>query len=256
MPRFAVVLSYDGTAYNGWQIQDNTPNTIQQILQDKARILFRCPIELIGCGRTDTGVHAENFVAHFDVDDASFITSLADPVYKWNALLPDDIVIHDLFEVQPLFHSRFDAVERTYHYHLHQRPNPFIRRFSYYQYGRLDFDKMNMAAETLLKHKDFTSFSKLHTDNDHNLCDIHYARWLPLGNHKWKFVIRANRFLRGMVRSVVGTLLWVGKDKITVDEFEQIILSKDRMKAGPNVPAHGLILTAVKYPFELKPLEK
>lgn len=251
MPRIAVQLSFDGTHFNGWQIQENTPNTIQQILQDKAAILFGAPIEMVGCGRTDTGVHAENFVAHFDVEDADKIFRLTDPVYKWNALLPDDIVIHQITVTHANFHARFDATERIYHYHLHQRPNPFIQRFSYYQYGKLDFEKMNLAAMLLLKYKDFTSFSKLHTDNEHNLCDIFFARWIPMGQGKWKFVIRANRFLRGMVRSIVGTLLWVGKDKITVNDFEDIIISKNRMNAGPNVPPNGLILSGVKYPFKI-----
>jgi len=248
MPRFVLILSYDGTGYNGWQIQENTPRTIQQVIQDKMSILFKAPVELTGCGRTDTGVHADFFVAHFDLGSSDILHEISDPVYKLNALLPEDIVIHDCLEVPETFHARYDAIEREYHYYLHQRRNPFIRLYSYFQYGRLDFEKMNKACEYLLGERDYSCFSKMHSDQENNICEIRFARWFYLGAGRWKFVIRANRFLRGMVRAIVGTLLWVGKDRITLREFEDIIRSGDRKKAGPNVPAHGLVLAAVRYP--------
>lgn len=248
MARYFLKLSYNGSIFNGWQAQDNTPNTVQQVIQEKMSLLLKEDIELVGCGRTDAGVHAKNYVAHFDCTIRDLAKLKAHWIYKFNTILPPEISISNITEVNENAHARFDAISRTYNYFLHQQKNPFIERFSFYAYGDIDFDLMNKAALVLLGSHDFTSFSKLHAQTKTNNCTITKAQWQKIGEGEWRFTIRANRFLRGMVRAVVGTLLLVGKNKITIDEFKKIIEAKNRSKAGNNVPANALFLVGIEYP--------
>lgn len=248
MARYFLKLSYNGANFNGWQAQDNTPNTVQQVIQEKMSLLLKEDIELVGCGRTDTGVHAKNYIAHFDSNIKDLAATKAHWIYKFNTILPSEISISNITEVDEKAHARFDAISRTYNYFLHQQKNPFIERFSYYVYGDIDFELMNKAALELLGNHDFTSFSKLHAQTKTNNCTITKAQWQKIGDGEWRFTIKANRFLRGMVRAVVGTLLLVGKNKITISEFKKIIDAKDRSKAGNNVPANALFLVGIEYP--------
>lgn len=248
MARYFLKLSYNGTSFNGWQVQDNTPNTVQQVIQEKMSLLLKEDIELVGCGRTDTGVHAKNYIAHFDSQCSDLISNKKHWIYKFNTLLPQDISISNITQVDEKTHARFDALSRTYYYFVHQHKNPFIERFSYYVYGDLDFDLMNRAAATLLNYKDFTSFSKLHTQTKTNNCTITKAVWQKIGDQEWRFTIRADRFLRGMVRAIVGTLIQVGRGKLTIEDFKRVIEAKDRSKAGNNAPANALFLTGIEYP--------
>lgn len=248
MQRFFISLSYNGTTFNGWQIQSNTPNTVQQVIEDKLSMILKERVELVGCGRTDTGVSAKNYMAHFDSSIADIEQNKSHWIYKFNTVLPESISINDIFEVKPAAHARFDATERTYYYHIHQHKNPFISQFSTYIYGELDFELMNKAALLLLEHTDFTSFSKLHAQTKTNNCKITKAVWQKTNTNEWRFVISADRFLRGMVRAIVGTLILVGKNKITLRDFDHIIECKDRSKAGNNMPPEALFLTRIKYP--------
>jgi tRNA pseudouridine38-40 synthase len=251
MARFFLTLSYNGTDFNGWQIQDNTANTVEQVLEDKLSMLLKEPIDLIGCGRTDTGVHARNYVAHFDSHCTDLIGNKNHWIYKFNTVLPSTIAIQDIQKVKDTAHARFDATRRVYYYYLSRQKNPFRDAFSWYVYGELDFDLMNKAAETLLEYEDFTSFSKLNTQNKTNNCRITRAVWQKSGAHEWRFTIRADRFLRGMVRAIVGTLVMVGKNKITVSDFRKIIEAKNRQAAGNNAPANALFLTGISYPKDI-----
>lgn len=248
MPRYFIELSYNGTAYNGWQIQQNTPHTVQQVLEDKISMLLKSKIELTGCGRTDTGVHASQYFAHFETDSLKSENDLENLTYKLNTVLPEDISVYSVFEVTPAAHARFDATERTYQYFLHQKKNPFIGNFSWYQYGNIDFEEMNRAADLLLQTADFTSFSKLNTQTKTNICYVSEAQWIQMNENEWCFVISADRFLRNMVRAIVGTVMLVGRKKINIEEFKNIIESKNRTNAGMSVPAHALYLTGIKYP--------
>lgn len=251
MARFFLTLSYNGTGYNGWQIQENAPNTIQQVLEEKLSMILKEKIEIMGCGRTDAGVHAKNFVAHFNSHCADLLANKSHWIYKFNTVLPVNVSIHNIQQVSTEAHARFHAEARTYYYFLHRQKNPFIENFSWYVYGEIDFELMNKAALILIDHSDFTSFSKIHTQNKTNNCKITKAVWQKVGEHEWRFTIRADRFLRGMVRAIVGTLILVGKNKITLSDFKKIIEAKDRGAAGQNVPAHALFLTGIKYPKAL-----
>lgn len=251
MARFFLTLSYNGSNYNGWQAQDNTPNTIQQVLEEKLSMILKEPIELIGCGRTDTGVHAKNYVAHFDSHCTDLISNKKHWAYKFNTVLPGSISVNNIQEVIPAAHARYNAEQRTYYYFVHQQKNPFIENSSWYVYGELDFDLMNKAAEILLETSDFTSFSKLHGQNKTNICTISKAVWQKLNDGEWRFMISADRFLRGMVRAITGTLILVGKNKLTITEFKNIIEAKNRNVAGQNAPANALFLTGIKYPKEI-----
>jgi tRNA pseudouridine38-40 synthase len=248
MARYFLTVSYNGTHFNGWQIQDNTPNTVEQVLEEKMGMILRESVDLTGCGRTDTGVNARNFVAHFDSSCPDLISNKKHWIYKFNTVLPPGIAVHDIREVQPHAHARFDATQRVYYYFISQAKNPFRDQFTWYVHGDLDFELMNRAAQILLRHNDFTSFSKLHTQNKTNLCRITRAVWIRSGTHEWRFSISADRFLRGMVRAIVGTLIMVGRSKISLSEFEKIILAADRNAAGANAPPHALFLTAIEYP--------
>jgi len=243
--RYFIQLSYKGTYYHGWQIQPNA-STVQETLENALSTILKEKIETVGAGRTDTGVHARMFYTHFD----SLRKELGRDkkiLFQLNGILPSDIAVQNIFFVNDDVHARFDALSRTYEYHIHQKKDPFLDDFSYYLYGNPDIEKMNRSAELLFDYTDFTSFSKLHTDVKTNDCKIIQAEWKK-ENHRLIFTIKANRFLRGMVRAIVGTMLELGFDKICLAEFCKIIEDKDRSKAGFSVPAHGLFLVDIEYP--------
>jgi tRNA pseudouridine38-40 synthase len=251
MARYFLTLSYNGAGFNGWQIQDNTPNTVEQVLEEKLSMLLKEKIDLVGCGRTDAGVNAKNYVAHFDSHCVDLIENKGHWIYKFNTVLPPSVAIQNIQKVMDEAHARFYAKQRVYHYYLGSFKDPFRDQFSWYVYGALDFELMNKAAAVLLEYEDFTSFSKLHTQNKTNNCRITKAVWQKSGPHEWRFTITADRFLRGMVRAIVGTLVAVGKNKITISDFKRIIEAKDRKVAGNNAPANALFLTGIEYPKEI-----
>jgi len=240
--RYFIELSYDGSGYHGWQQQSNA-DTVQGVLTNCVSTYLRKEVKLTGCGRTDTGVHANQFFAHFDVDSEIDESQAS---FNLNNMLPKDIAIQRIFEVADDLHARFSPLSRTYHYFIHQKKNPFIREHSYYFTGQLDLDKMNEGCQMLFEFKDFTSFSKVNTDTKTNDCEIMEARW-ELSSNGIVFIVKANRFLRNMVRALVGTMIDVGTEKISVSEFSDVIESKDRGKAGRSVPGHGLFLQAVEF---------
>ncbi|MCK4344064.1 MAG: tRNA pseudouridine(38-40) synthase TruA [Bacteroidales bacterium] len=246
--RYFIQLSYNGTNYHGWQIQPNA-STIQETLENALSTILKEKIETVGAGRTDTRVHARMFFAHFDTEKKD-LDKKKKIVFQLNGILPADIAVQNIFYVNDDVHARFDALSRTYEYHIHQKKDPFLDNFSYYLYGNPDIEKMNRASELLFDYTDFTSFSKLHTDVQTNDCNIIQAEW-EKENHRLIFTIKANRFLRGMVRAIVGTTLELGFGKICLAEFRKIIEDKDRSKAGFSVPAHGLFLVDIEYPEEL-----
>ncbi len=251
MARFFLTLSYNGKDFNGWQIQDNTPHTVEQVLEEKISMLLKENIDLIGCGRTDTGVNAKNYVAHFDSHCKDLVSNKSHWIYKFNTLLPDRIAVQNIEKVTDAAHARFGAVERTYHYFVSQKKDPFRNEFTWYVYGDIDFELMNRAAEMLLSHSDFTSLSKVNTQSKTNICKLSKALWQKSRENEWRFTISADRFLRGMVRAAVGTLLLVGKNKISLEQFNAILEAKDRKLAGVNAPPHALFLTGIKYPKEI-----
>ena len=243
--RYFIYLSYNGTNYHGWQVQPNAL-TVQETLNNALSTMLQEEIETVGAGRTDTGVHASFFTAHFE----SLNNKLDKDkkwVYKLNGILPDDIVINNITRVSPDAHARFDALSRTYKYHISKKKDPFNREFSYLLYGHLDINKMNKASLLLYDYTDFTSFSKLHADVKTNNCRVSLVKWEQIGN-QIIFTIKADRFLRNMVRAIVGTLLEAGRGKLGIDEFRKIIESKDRSQAAASAPAHGLFLTNIEYP--------
>lgn len=242
--RYFIYFSYNGTAYHGWQIQPNGIS-VQEVLTNALRTILREEIDIIGAGRTDTGVHARLMVAHFDTDNV--LVEAGDFIRKLNSILPKDIAAEKVMKVKTDAHARFDALSRKYEYHVYVGKNVFKEHQALRLYNPVDFELMNVAAAQLVNFTDFTSFSKLHTDAKTNNCVIAYAKW-EQKDDEWVFSIEADRFLRNMVRSVVGTLFDVGTGKITVHDFCQIIEAKDRCKAGVSVPAHGLYLVEIRYP--------
>jgi tRNA pseudouridine38-40 synthase len=248
--RYFLQFSYFGKHYNGWQIQQNTKATIQEVVQDNLSTLLRKVTEVVGCGRTDTGVHAKNYFAHFDSELQEIAKEKKQWLYKLNKISPPDIAYQDLVKVSDTASARFEAITRTYEYYIHQQKNVFLNDFSWYTNLNLNIEKMNEAAALLLQFDDFTSFSKLHTQNNTNICKIHNAKW-EIYNDQLVFTITANRFLRNMVRSVVGTLVDVGTEKTSILQFIEIIQAKNRNKAGMSVPAHGLFLTNINYPSSI-----
>ena len=246
MGRYFIHLAYNGACYNGWQTQPGLP-TVQQTLEQALSTLLREPVAVVGCGRTDTGVHASDFYAHFDLKDYEDARDPKDLVFKLNSFLPPDIAIFDIYPVADNAHARYDAVARTYQYHVSDRRLPF-RQGQYCRiYYRPDLDKMNEAAKVLMEYDDFTSFAKLHTQVKTNICHLTEAHWDTVGE-EWVFTIRSNRFLRNMVRSVTGTLLDVGRGKLSIEGLREIVEKKDRCAAGVSMPACGLFLTKVEYP--------
>ena len=273
MGRYFIHLAYNGANYNGWQTQPGLP-TVQETLEKALSTLLRQPIAVVGCGRTDTGVHASDFYAHFDIESTSQQVNKSTSVcedslsrclvdsltFKMNNLLPPDIAIYDIFPVADNAHARYDATARTYQYHVSDRRLPF-RQGQYCRiYFKPDIDKMNEAAQVLMEYDDFTSFAKLHTQVKTNICHLMEAHWdfVPVksyelkfkseAEYEWVFTIKSNRFLRNMVRSVTGTLLDVGRGKLSIEGLREIIEKKDRCAAGVSMPACGLFLTKVEYP--------
>lgn len=242
--RYFITLSYDGTHYHGWQIQPNGIS-VQETLQKALSTLLRQAIEVVGAGRTDAGVHAKMMVAHFDVN--SQLLDCAQLVYKLNKILPPDIAVQQVEPVEDDMHARFSATSRTYHYFIHLRKSPFLKAYSWYVYGNLDFERMNEAARTLLEYRDFTSFSKVNTDTKTNDCTVTKAVWEELSPGEWRFTISANRFLRNMVRAIVGTLVEVGRGKMSVEQFRKVIEQKNRCSAGESVPGNALFLVDIRY---------
>lgn len=244
MQRYFIYLAYDGTRYHGWQIQPNGDSVQQQLMNALQTLLRREVVEVTGAGRTDTGVHAKLMVAHFDHDEAIGYTLLAD---KLNRLLPPDISVFKVEPVNAEMHARFSAKARRYEYYVTLAKSPFLRQYRYKLHKVPDFQLMNQAAKMLLEVEDFTSFSKLHTDVKTNICHVSRAEWSQVDDVTWVFNIQADRFLRNMVRAIVGTLLEVGYGKLSLSDFQQVILRKDRCSAGMSVPAQGLFLADIQY---------
>ncbi|MBC8591957.1 tRNA pseudouridine(38-40) synthase TruA [Oscillospiraceae bacterium N12] len=247
MQRYFIYLAYDGTNYHGWQIQPNG-ESVQECLMKALSTFLRREVEVVGAGRTDAGVHASLMVAHFDNEEELEPSAVTE---KLNRLLPPDISVYKVCKVRSDAHARFDATARMYKYYVTTAKYPFNRQYRCRIYGSLDFDRMNEAAHTLFDYSDFTSFSKLHTDVKTNLCKIMQARWTQEDDTTWVFTIQADRFLRNMVRAIVGTLIEVGRGKLSVDGFREIIEQKDRCKAGTSVPGHALFLVNIDYPPEI-----
>lgn len=245
--RYFIYLGYNGKNYCGWQIQPNGA-TVQQTIEEAMATLFRKPVPIVGAGRTDTGVHARLMVAHFDWEEP--VNDLVFLAEKMNRLLPKDIAVHKIVPVRDEAHARFDATSRTYNYYITTQKDPFNHEFVYKIHSPLDYEAMNAACDILYRYIDFTSFSKLHTDVRTNNCRITHAGWKQEQN-VWAFTITADRFLRNMVRAIVGTLIEVGRRKLTIDGFEAIIQAKDRCKAGTSVPGHALFLADITYPEQL-----
>lgn len=248
--RYFIHLAYNGTNYCGWQTQPDGLPTVQLTIEHALSTLLRQPIGIVGCGRTDSGVHASDFYAHFDhkLFPETKPIDCQQLAFKMNSFLPEDIAIFDIRPVHAYAHARFDATARTYQYHLSNRRLPFKQGF----YDRIffvpDLDKMNEAAKVLMEYEDFTSFAKLHTDVKTNICHLSEAHWDAVGD-EWVFTIRSNRFLRNMVRSVTGTLLDVGRGKLSIDGLRAIVEKKDRCAAGVSMPACGLFLTKIEYDY-------
>ena len=238
-------LSYHGGNYCGWQIQPHDPS-VQETIEKALATLLRTPTPITGAGRTDTGVNAMMMVAHFDV--AEPIAQVPLWLRSLNGILPRDIAVQRLAAVHSNAHARFDAVSRTYKYFTHLHKSPFLHTLSYRCRPGIDYDLMNEAAAQLLHYTDFTSFSKLHTDVKTNNCHITHAQWTREGE-QWVFTITADRFLRNMVRAIVGTLMDVGTHKISVSRFCEIIEKKDRCSAGTSMPGHALFLWDITYPY-------
>lgn len=241
--RYFITFSYDGTAYHGWQIQPHSVS-VQEEIQKALSTLLRRPMEVVGAGRTDTGVHARKMFAHFD---SEYELECPQLVYKLNKLLPRDIAVQQVERVDDDMHARFSAKSRTYHYYVHLDKNPFLRSYSWQVYGNPDFELMNRAAAVLMEYTDFTSFSKVNTDTKTNDCTITEAHWDRVADGQWRFTITANRFLRNMVRAIVGTLMEVGRGRMTIEQLRNVVDAKDRCRAGDSVPGNALFLVDVKY---------
>lgn len=244
--RYFIKFAYNGKNYFGYQIQPNAVS-VQETLEKALSLLLKQPITIVGAGRTDSGVHAKQMFAHFDVEEEIDSPTL---VKKLNSFLPKDIVIYDFIKVDNEAHARFDATKRTYEYEIHTFKDAFINEGSWYQHQELDVEKMNKACEILFDYNDFECFSKVHTDVHTFNCKIYEANWQQ-NNNQLKFTISADRFLRNMVRAIVGTMINIGIGKISIEDFRKIIESKDRSQAGFSVPAHGLYLVKVEYPYLL-----
>jgi tRNA pseudouridine38-40 synthase len=245
--RYFVTFSYDGSRYHGWQIQPNG-DSVQQQLQHALSLLLRCDVTVTGAGRTDAGVHARMMVAHFDVDVVSPLLSTPEQLaYKLNRLLPCDIAVSKVEQVTDDLHARFSATSRMYRYYVHTAKNPFLRNTSCEIHYPLDFNKMNEAANVLMEYEDFGAFCKAHADVKTTLCHVKTARWYQTSPTTWYFEIRANRFLRNMVRAVVGTLIDVGRGRVSLDGFRDIIEGRSRSDAGESMPAHALFLEDITY---------
>ncbi len=245
--RYFIELSYNGKAYHGWQNQPNAI-TVQEVLEKALSTILKSEISIVGAGRTDAGVHASQMFAHFDYDE-NF--DAKDLVYKLNSFLPKDVAIQQIFKVKPEAHARFDAVSRTYHYKVSTSKNVFDYDFAYEVQLPLNVDAMNKACKILFEYRDFQCFSKSNTDVKTYNCDIKEAYWTS-NNNQLIFTITADRFLRNMVRAIVGTMVNIGLGKLKPEDLHAIIKSKDRGEAGFSVPAHGLYLTEIVYPEDIR----
>jgi tRNA pseudouridine38-40 synthase len=241
--RYFITLSYDGTAYHGWQVQPNG-RSVQGELQRGLSLVLRSDVNVTGAGRTDAGVHARMMVAHFDIGREIDCEQLA---YKLNRLLPRDISIQKVELVEDCMHARFSAVLRTYHYYIHTQKSPFDRYYSCQMPYTLDFEKMNKAAQMLLEYDDFKAFCKSHSDVKTTICRVTVAQWHQTSSFAWYFEISANRFLRNMVRAVVGTLVEVGRGRLSLEGFRRVIEGKQRSDAGESMPANALFLERIDY---------
>ena len=244
--RYFIDLSFNGKNYHGWQHQPDAV-TVQDILEQTLSTILRETIKITGAGRTDSGVHADQMIAHFDYHELDDLTEM---IYKLNSFLPKDIAIKKIIPVKEDSHARFDAILRTYEYRITNEKNPFLQDYAYFIHHLPDINKMNEASEILLNYKDFQCFSRSKTDVKTYHCTINEANW-TMDNNQLTFTITADRFLRNMVRAVVGTLLDIGNGTISTEDLHTIIKSKNRSKAGTSVPAHGLFLTKVTYPKEI-----
>ena len=247
MSRYLLAFSYDGGSFHGYQIQPNA-TTVQSLLQDKLSLLLGFKLEIVGSSRTDTGVHAHQQFAHFDLPVGKKVKENA--VFRLNRMLPDSLVVKGIYKVSDDFHARFAALSRTYEYRISPIKNPFNSAFSYRFGVELDVEAMNQAAALFFKHTDYQCFSKVKTEVTTFECTIMQAFWAYRGD-ELIFTIQGNRFLRGMVRAVVGTLLELGQGRLTIAQLQEILDSKDRCKAGRAVPAHGLHLVEVEYPASI-----
>lgn len=247
--RYFLQISYKGTQYHGWQVQQNA-KSVQAILNQTMSKILGQEISISGSGRTDTGVHAMQQFAHFDIEQP---LDIQESIYRFNALLPHDISVQAIYPVTDTAHTRFDALQRSYQYHIHQAKDPFLHEYSYYFRPSLDLSAMNEAAALLAdkQEHDYGCFSKSGSGQQSNLCVIEHAEWLPHTHERLIFHITANRFLRNMVRAIVGTMLDIGTYRISIDDFKEILQSQDRKKAGRSVPAEGLYLSKVRYPSEI-----
>lgn len=245
--RYFIELSYFGKAYHGWQNQPNSIS-VQEVLEKNLSKLLRSETGIVGAGRTDAGVHARQMFAHFDTDEKIDTSKMK---YKLNSMLPKDIAIEDIFRVKDDAHARFDALSRSYEYHIMPQKDAFSQDFAWYLKHELDLFKMNQAAAVLLEYTNFKCFSRSRTDVRTYNCRIDRAEWVRKGN-MLIFHITADRFLRNMVRAVVGTIIDIGKGKYTVEHMHRVIQSEDRGEAGPSVPAHGLYLTGIVYPENIR----
>lgn len=245
MKRYFLHLAYKGTNFFGWQIQP-AHRSVQAVLENAlSKLHSNEPIGITGCGRTDTGVHASSYYAHFD---SVVEWEAKDLAYKLNGMIGPDIAVFDVIPVEGDAHARFDATSRTYHYFIHREKDPFIQETSWFHKTDLDILKMNAACQILKSHDDFECFSKVHTEVNNFQCDLQNALWIE-SDKGYIFTITANRFLRNMVRAIVGTMIEVGQGKLEVEDLNRIISSKNRSEAGQSVPAHGLFLADIHYPY-------
>jgi tRNA pseudouridine38-40 synthase len=245
--RFLFEIAYNGKHFSGWQRQPNQRSVQETIEVCLSRIYSNLTIEIVGCGRTDAGVHASSYFFHVNLSDHDLINDLSQFRFKLNRMLPDSISVFRIFQCDK--HARFDAKSRTYRYFVSLEKDPFKRDSHLYIPNIPDFEKMNTAAEKFLGTQDFTSLSKLHTDVKTNICAVTNAEWIQESQNTWYFEITADRFLRNMVRSAVGTLLEVGRNSITPEDIEKILQAKNRGAAAKSVPAHGLFLWKITYDF-------
>jgi tRNA pseudouridine38-40 synthase len=252
MPRYFFQLSYNGGRYNGWQWQENTSTTVQQVLQETlGKMLPEKKVSITGCGRTDTGVHAEDFYAHFDTERTDLHADPRDFLFKINKALPHDIAIKRILQVRPNANSRFAATARTYEYRITRVKNPMLADFSWFIYGDLDLEKMRQACAIILNTRNFKSFVKSNDQPHDNDCIIHECEIFYREENLLVFRIKANRFLRNMVRALTGTIIDLGKGRIQMEDFVKIISERERQQAGMSAPAQGLFLVKVDYPSEL-----
>ena len=247
--RYFIILSYNGAAFCGWQIQENA-NSVQQEIQNALGILLKEPVTVTGAGRTDTGVNAIDYVAHFD--STNILKNCPYLCYKLNAILPKEISISRILPMHPQAHASFDATSRCYKYYIHTYKGPFPAGFSYFVKGKPDIEKMNLAAALLLGEHDFSSFEKVNGGNKTSVCNVMEAKWEQISENRYVFTVRANRFLRNMVRAMVGSLLEVGLGKREPEWIAQVLSQKERGKAGQSVPGNALFLADITYPYSLE----